>query len=96
MLAAMCNERNSIGVEIDNNFEEVVTRQFGDIVNFSNEIVSGRLKAHLGFVEKRIDSGKEVKYKNKHYGFPVVTRQETGLRLQIYWTVFRTAAIEII
>ena len=83
MLAAMCNERNSIGVEIDSNFEEVVTRQFGDIVNFSNEIVSGRLKAHLGFVEKRIDSGKEVKYKNKHYGFPVVTRQETGLRLNL-------------
>lgn len=81
MLAAMCNERNSIGVEIDGNFEPVITGQIDHVLAFSNEVISNRLEKHLKFVTGRASNGKENKYINEHYGFPVVTRQEISLKL---------------
>ncbi len=81
MLAAMGNQRNSIGVEIDKNFKQMIRGQFDNIVEYSNEIIKNRLGDHLKFTKKRIESGKEIKYKNVHYEFPVVTRQEVKLQL---------------
>lgn len=83
MLAAMCNERNSIGVEIDSSLEEVITHKLPNIVNFSNEVITNRIKGHLKFIKDRIADGKKVKYTNECYGFPVVTKQETKLQLNL-------------
>ncbi len=83
MLAAMCNERNSIGVEIDSSFEELVTVQFNNIVKFSNEIIIKRLKNHTDFINRRTESGKEIKHTNDYYRFPVVTKQEVKIKLNL-------------
>lgn len=83
MLAAMCNGRNSIGLEIDGSFEEIITSQCENIVHFSNEIIRKRLENHLDFITKRTENGKETKYKNEYYGFPVITRQEVKLKLNL-------------
>ncbi|MBW1777381.1 MAG: site-specific DNA-methyltransferase, partial [Deltaproteobacteria bacterium] len=38
-----------------------------------------RIQSHLAFVQTREQAGKPLKHRNVHYGFPVVTRQETAL-----------------
>ncbi len=81
MFAAMCNQRNSVGVEIDDNFETLITSQFGNIVSTSNEVIANRLRGHQEFVQKRVESGKDIKHRNVCYGFPVITKQESGLQL---------------
>lgn len=83
MLAAMCNERNSIGVEIDGSLEGVITQKLHDTVNFSKEVITNRIKRHLEFVKNRITGGKKIKYTNEHYGFPVVTKQEIKLQFNL-------------
>ncbi len=84
MLAAVCNGRNSIGVEVDADFEAIITHQFDSkAVDFANEVIVNRLKRHSDFIKERVSKGKEIKYINEHYGFPVVTRQETKLQLNL-------------
>jgi len=40
-----------------------------------------RLKTHDAFVTRRLGAGKTFRYRNAHYGFPVVTAQETDIRI---------------
>ena len=74
--AAMTSGRNSIGVEIDENFQQVICPIVHHIVDFSNDYLQDRLFRHYAFVENRIQTSKPLKYTNKHYGCPVVTSQE--------------------
>ena len=74
--AAMTSGRNSIGVEIDKSFQQVVCPIVHQIVDFSNDYLHDRLIRHFEFVENRIQNSKPLKYTNKHYGCPVVTSQE--------------------
>ncbi len=83
ILAAMCSQRNSIGVEIDHNFEELIVSQINNIVNFSNDIIKKRLKNHVEFIQKRIENGNKIKHINDYYKFPVITRQEVKLKLNL-------------
>ncbi len=76
MMAAMAAARNSYGFEIDKNFEKIIRAIKDDIVDFSNEVIQNRLTRHIDFVKQRIESKKILKYKNEHYGFPVITNQE--------------------
>ena len=79
--AAMTSGRNSIGVEIDKSFQQVISTISDDIINYSNDYMYDRLLKHIEFVKKRIQSSEALKYTNKHYGFPVVTSQEKFLFL---------------
>jgi DNA modification methylase len=81
MWAAMAAARNSIGFEIDQGLKNDIRSKAGDIVASSNEIIDHRIDNHLEFVHKRTATKGELKYKNKHYHFPVVTRQEIELLL---------------
>ena len=81
MRAAMTAARNSIGFEIDQRFKNDIRSKAGDIVALSNEIIDRRIDNHLEFIHKRHQTRGEPKYKNKHYHFPVVTRQEIELLL---------------
>ena len=74
--AAMTSGRNSIGVEIDKSFQNVLCPIAQDIVNFSNTYLQDRALRHLEFVKNRIQNAKPLKYTNAYYGFPVVTSQE--------------------
>ena len=74
--AAMTSGRNSIGVEIDENFQQVICPIVHHIVDFSNDYLQDRLLRHFAFIESRIQTSKPLKYTNKHYACPVVTSQE--------------------
>ena len=81
MRAAMTAARNSIGFEMDQGFKNDIRSKAGNIVALSNEIIDHRIDNHLEFVHKRSQIKGKLKYKNKHYHFPVVTQQEIELLL---------------
>jgi len=79
MYAAMAAGRNSMGIELDQNFKDAILSGMKTIVDYSNKCISARLKNHLNFVQERHKTKGGFKYLNKHYEFPVITRQETKL-----------------
>jgi DNA modification methylase len=79
--AAMTSRRDSIGVEIDESFQQSIRPIAHHIVNFSNNYVHNRLQKHFEFVKNRIQSSGRLKYTNRHYNFPVVTSQEQFILL---------------
>ena len=79
--AAMTSGRSSVGVEIDESFQQVVCPIAHHIVDYSNDYLHDRLIRHFDFVENRIQNSKPLKYTNKHYGCPVVTSQEQFILL---------------
>ena len=79
--AAMTSGRNSIGVEIDQSFQQVICPIAHRIVDFSNDYLSDRLQRHFVFVENRVQNSGTLKYTNKYYGCPVVTSQEQSILL---------------
>jgi DNA modification methylase len=74
--AAMTSGRSSIGVEIDESFQQVICPIANNIVEFSNDYLHNRLQKHFEFVKHRMENSGALKYTNKHYGCPVVTSQE--------------------
>ena len=89
--AAMTSGRNSIGVEIEEGFQQTIGSIPRYIVNFSNKYLRDRVLRHLEFVKNRIQNSGRLKYRNKHYHFPVVTSQEQFILLnglkeaQVLW-----------
>ena len=79
MFAAMAAGRNSVGFEIDLNFRDAILTKFDTVLAFSNQRIRDRIKNHIDFVKDRVKTKGPLKYKNKHYEFPVMTRQETDL-----------------
>jgi len=78
-VAAMASARNSIGIEIDHNFKDTIFSKFKDAVRFSNDYIRNRIDKHLHFVDERVKTNGKLKYKSKHYGFPVMTKQEVEI-----------------
>lgn len=81
LAASMTAARNSIVCEIDPSFLTPITGIEHTILSFARETVFTRLNDHLSFVRQRISQDKPLKYLNKPYGFPVMTRQETELMI---------------
>ena len=79
IVAAMAAGRNSIGFEIDPNFKPHIFNRFRSIVNFANQRIRERLRLHMDFVRQRTVTHGDLGYKSKHYGFPVMTQQETEI-----------------
>jgi modification methylase len=80
-IAAMASQRNSIGIEMDKNFKSVIEDTFNKAVVFSNDIIEKRLEKHKVFINQRQDQKKEIKYNNKKYYFPVITKSEEEIKL---------------
>jgi hypothetical protein len=80
LLAAMAAGRNSTGIEIDANFEEIINAQISGIVDFANDTIHERLRRHEAFVMERRKADKPLKHVNGHYGFPVIMNQEKNLK----------------
>ena len=81
-LAAMMNGRNSVGYDIDPSFIDILdSRVSGAFIAESNRITYNRIMNHSQFIEDYIKKGKQPKHVNKNYMFPVITKQETDLKL---------------
>lgn len=79
--AAMATERNSIGVEIEPNFRQLISDLIPDVQGIANECVSRRLKSHVAFIEAYEAEKGRTKHFNDVYGFDVVTSQERRIQL---------------
>ncbi len=89
--AAMAAARNSIGYEIDPAFKENINRIPRMITDFSKRLNEQRLARHVSFVAERLQSKGDLKYINKYYRFPVMTKQEQALLLNDVRDVSRIA-----
>ena len=82
MLAAMTLERNSVGIEIAKNFNEIINNRINDIVFYANEYNQNRLEEHKEYMKIYAEKQGELKYTNEFYDFPVKTKQEIGFKLK--------------
>lgn len=79
MAAAMASARNSIGFEIELGFRDQIFSIKDTVIDTSNDRIRQRLQNHLEFVRERAKEKGNLKYLNRHYKFPVITRQEIEL-----------------
>lgn len=79
LFAAMASCRNSIGVEIDPQFKRLISSRAERILPFLNHSIAERLEHHIAFVEDSSAKGRELKYRNVHYNFTVMSKQESEL-----------------
>ena len=79
--AAMAAGRNSVGYERDPELRNTVLERTRDIVSFANGRIRERIERHASFVREREAARGPLKHQSLHYGFPVMTKQETGLLL---------------
>jgi len=82
--AAMFLGRNSIGVELDRELGAVFEGTLDGIPGLSRKYNEERLRRHRSFMDGR---GNRAEHRNEHYGVPVVTAQERGIRLYDVETV---------
>lgn len=80
--ACMASGRNSIGVEIDSEFTDIIINDEISLIDFLNNRIKNRIIAHKNFIEEYINRGKSLKHINIYYDFPVMTKQETKIKLQ--------------
>ncbi len=80
ILAAILCERNSIGIEIDQNLEETINeRMTATSISSFQLLTKNRLSRHREFVEGH---SKPFRHYNEHHDFPVVTRGEVDLQMR--------------
>jgi len=79
LLAAMAACRNSIGIELDKAFRDVITDQIMNCRSSLNARISERITSHFSFIDECRTREKTLKYVNAHHGFPVMTRQEINM-----------------
>ncbi|UCD78732.1 MAG: site-specific DNA-methyltransferase [Desulfobacterales bacterium] len=77
--AAIAAARNSIGYEIETDFGEIIAADTDSIAAVSNERIRQRIQTHLDYLKTRSGEKGKFKYVNRHYKFPVMTRQEVEL-----------------
>jgi DNA modification methylase len=83
LLAAMAAGRSSVGAELEGGCREQIRRGIGGIVEQARRLTGERLARHVGFMRDRETGGKPGAYRNRNYGFPVVTRQEQEIQLPL-------------
>lgn len=81
LAAAMTSARHSVGLELDRGLVSETQARTETVVTQGQALARRRLARHLAFTTERIKTRGPFKYLNSHYGFPVMTRQETGLLL---------------
>ena len=79
-IAAIINERNSVGYEIDPLLKPLLKDILSSVdISQANAFLYNRYKKHLDFVEERLKQKKEVKYDNAKLNCKVMTGQETDM-----------------
>ncbi|NLE02725.1 MAG: site-specific DNA-methyltransferase [Fibrobacter sp.] len=80
--AAIASERNSIGIEYDKNFSSIISEGLKNLEKKVNGSITRRLEEHIAFCSKYQREKGPLKYKNKCFGFPVMTRQEIEIDIK--------------
>lgn len=92
MLAAIASERNSIGIEIDNYFLDIVNENIDSIsMEDLNKVALSRFQQHENFLINRVKdvSKNEVKHFNTTMNVPVITTQEVDMNLSLVNSINR-------
>jgi DNA modification methylase len=79
MWAAMAAGRNCIGYEIEARLRDEILSIVDSLLSYANARNQNRIKAHLDFVKHYRSASAGLKYTNRVYRFPVMTRQEIDL-----------------
>ena len=82
-VAAIASGRSSMGFEIEDMLVRPIRDAIETAVPLGREYAQRRLDAHLDFVRSREEAGRPCKQVNRHYGFAVVTSQETDLQFAV-------------
>lgn len=90
LLAAMACGRDSVGVELEPGHRESIHRGVAGIVPRARGLTAGRLERHVTFMRERETQGRPGAYRNRHYGFPVVSRQEQDILVPVLTAVRET------
>lgn len=97
-LAAIASNRNSIGYEIDPLFLNIITENIETTpVTFFNTIIQNRIDQHINFITERnadIKKG-DIKHYNDNLKLPVMTSQETEIKLRFVSEVNRKTETSI-
>ncbi len=91
LAAALTAGRNSVGVEIDETLVPVAHNLLRSTPSAANEYNRARLARHAEWAATRTAESGPLKYKSRHYGFPVVTAQERDLLLNEVTAIAGTA-----
>jgi DNA modification methylase len=81
--AAVAAGRNSVGYELDQSFQPVISQKCRLAIEQGRHRIGERFDMHLQFVRDRQAAGAAIKHTNQVYGFPVITRQETELMMPL-------------
>jgi len=92
MVAAVAAGRNCLGFEIEPDFRKSIVSNMSAAAKLSNQKIKSRLESHMAFVKQRLESGDGFQYTNTHYGFPVLTNQETELLFELPKSITETGA----
>jgi DNA modification methylase len=91
MWSAMASGRNCVGFEIETGFQDVIGANQAWVMAASNDCIRQRIDDHLAYVESRLADKGKFKYINRHYRFPVMTRQEVELFINPLQSVEQSA-----
>jgi hypothetical protein len=82
-LAAAAAGRNSIGYEIDSGLGGLAVKFDRAALAAIQRVLHARLEQHAAFVRDWETRRAPLKYRNRHYGFAVMTRQEQDLFIDV-------------
>lgn len=80
-LASIALGRSSVGYDQDPAIIEYAKDRVKSDWPLLSALNSERLRRHIEFITNLSTSGREARHRNRAYGFPVVTDQETEIRL---------------
>lgn len=75
-ISSMILKRNSIGYELSKDFKTLFEERLTNITKITKKYNQNRFKKHIEFTEEKTD----LKHKNIHYDFGVVTSQEKEIK----------------
>ncbi|MHA1772080.1 MAG: DNA-methyltransferase [Candidatus Thorarchaeota archaeon] len=91
LLASILTARNSIGIEIDPSLMTIIDKRIQTAPNLASKFLQQRIRNHIAYASEREQSRTktQMKYMNKILDCPVMTKQETEMR------IYRPVAISI-
>jgi DNA modification methylase len=92
MWAAMTAGRNCVGYEIEEGLRDEIYAIADSIVGYANQRIDRRIQAHIDYVKRNQCHPGRFKYINPHHRFPVRTRQEIDMFINILSAIKKTSA----
>ncbi len=78
--AAITSCRNSVAAEIDSGFQDLIHEEAIQNLTLYNDHITKSINDHFDFCSRYSQTKGQLKYVNKHYQVPVMTKQELELR----------------